>query len=776
MNVWQDASRGVDERVEALLAELTLEQKTAQLGSVWPMEPGAQTVAGTPKPRDVAPEMQSMFGGISSGGGGALPDTPGRGHLTRPFGRQPQTAAEGVRATRALQRGIMAASGHDIPAIVHEESLTGFCTYGATVYPTALAWGATFDPALVEEMAAAIGDDLRAVGVHQALSPLLDVVRDYRWGRCEETCGEDPYLVGTLGTAYVRGLQGAGVAATLKHYVGYSASKAGRNHAPVEIGRRQLEDVLLPPFELAVREGGVESVMNSYSDVDGVPAGASHFLLTEVLRDRWGFEGTVVSDYFAVLFLWLHHRLAGDPGGAAELALAAGLDVELPFTAGFSRLPDAVRAGRVPEDLVDRAVRRVLRHKVRFGLLDAGYDPDAVGDESADLDSPRNRQIARRMAEESLVLLANDGTLPLPASTRVALVGPTSAEPYSFMGCYAFPNHVLSGYSAGDGFGLPVRRLAEALADAFAEVVQADGVPIRRPETSGIPSAVEAAASADVVVLAVGDVAGLFGEGTSGEGCDVDDLRLPGAQHDLVEAVLATGTPVVLLLLTGRPYALGSYADRCAAIVQAFFPGVEAADAIAGVLSGRVNPSGRLPVGVPRTPGGQPGTYLGTRLALEPGTSSADPRPLFAFGSGLSYTTFELADLAASATEAPVDGEVEVSVTVRNTGARDGATVVPLYATDLQAQVARPVRELIGYAKVRLAAGESARVTFTVHADRFSFTGVALRRIVEPGVVELRSGTSSADLPLSVQVTLTGAVRDVAEGRVLLTPVRITPA
>jgi beta-xylosidase len=772
MTAWRDESLGIEQRVEALLAELTLEQKAAQLGSIWPMEQAAETVAGVLTPRDVAPEMQAMFGDVAGGGGRTLPQTPGRGHLTRPFGRHPQTVAEGVKATAAFQRSIMDASGHGIPAIVHEESLTGFCTYGATVFPTPLAWGATFDPAVVEEMAAAIGEDMHAVGVHQALSPLVDVVRDYRWGRCEETCGEDPYLVGTLGTAYVRGLQGAGVYATLKHFVGYSASKAGRNHAPVEIGRRQLEDILLPPFEMAVRSGGVESVMNAYSDIDGVPAGASRFLLTEVLRDRWGFTGTVVSDYFAVMFLWLHHRLADDPRGAAEIALAAGLDVELPFTTGFAALPDAVRTGGVPEELLDRAVRRVLTQKVRLGLLDAGYDPDAAGDANVDLDSPRNRDIARRMAEESLVLLANDGTLPLKPETRVGLVGPTSDQPYSFMGCYAYPNHVLSGYS-GDGIGLPVTTLGDAFREAFAAVTQAQGVPVREPDTSGIEEAVAAVASSDVVVLAVGDVSGLFGDGTSGEGCDVGDLRLPGAQHELVEAVLATGKPVVLLLLAGRPYALGAYADRCAAILQAFFPGIEAAEAITGVLTGRVNPSGHLPVGIPRQPGGQPGTYLGSRLALEPGTTSMDPRPLYAFGHGLSYTSFEVIDLELSAVEIPVDGRLDVSVTVSNTGERDGATVVQLYASDAVAQVVRPVIELIGYAKVRLVAGEARTVHFLVDADRFSFTGLELRRIVEPGVVTLSVGLGSTDRPLTASLTLTGALREVGEGRVLTTPVRL---
>jgi beta-xylosidase len=768
MLAWQDTTLPTHDRVEALLAHLTLEQKVGQLGSVWPVEADKVTVAGSSKPRDVAPEMAEMFAMTSSGA--ELEE--GLGHVTRVFGRQPQTAADGVQALREWQRKAMEVSGNDIPAIIHEESLTGFCTYGATVYPAAIAWGATFDPGLVAEMAAAIGEDMRAVGVDQALSPLLDVVRDYRWGRVEETCGEDPYVVGTLGTAYVKGLQGAGVYATLKHYAGYSASKAGRNHAPVEMGRRQFEDVILPPFEMAVREGKTESVMNSYSDVDGVPAVASSYLLTEVLRDRWGFEGTVVSDYFAAINLKEHHRVAATLAEAGRLSLAAGLDIELPFTAAFFGLVDEVRSGRLSEELIDRAVRRVLRQKVLLGLLDPDYTPETVGDPGRDLDSPHNRDIARRMAEQSIVLCSNDGVLPLASGTKVALVGPTCDEPLSFMGCYAYPNHVLRAYSE-PGYGIDIRGLKEALGAEY-RLTHAVGVPIRDLDTSGIADAVAACAGVDAVVLAVGDVSGLFGEGTTGEGCDADDLRLPGVQDQLVEAVLATGKPVVLLVLSGRPYALGAYVDRCAAIVQAFFPGAEAADAVAGVLTGRVNPTGKLPVGVPRTVGGQPGTYLGSRLALELGVSSLDARALFAFGHGLSYTSFEVSDLVLDAAEVPVDGVLEASVTVTNTGARAGAEVVQVYLTDLAATVVQPVKRLVGYVKVWLSAEESKRVTFTLHADRMSFTGIDYARIVEPGAMVLRVGTSSTDLPLEGAFALTGATRVVGEGRVLVTPVAVT--
>ena len=761
---WHDTSKPVEERAAALLAELTVAEKAAQLGSSWERPASSDADSG-----DVAP-MASAF----TGSGLDRAATDGLGHLTRIFGTEPVEVAEGVARLRASQRRVVELSRFGIPAIAHEECLTGFTAYRATVYPAAIAWGATFDPDLIGEMAEAIGEDLHSVGVHQGLSPLLDVVRDYRWGRVEETIGEDPYVVGTIGTAYVQGLQRAGVAATLKHFVGYSASRAGRNHAPVPMGRRELEDVMLPSFEMAVRLGGVESVMNSYSDIDNVPVAASYELLTHVLRDRWGFTGTVVSDYGAIAFLHLMHHVAGDLAEAGRLALTAGLDVELPQTVAYSSLAQDVAEGRVDDAVLDRAARRVLEQKIRHGLLDPGWDPETQGDPSRDLDSPRNRDIARRVAEGSIALLANDGILPLDAST-VALVGPVAGEPRSFMGCYAFPNHVL-GRHPELGTGLPVVSLAEGLAAELpsSDVVTVPGVPFLAEDRSQLEAAVEAARQADVAIVAVGDLAGMFGTGTSGEGCDSEDLSLPGLQGELVDAVLATGTPTVLLLVSGRPYALGAYASRCHAVVCALMPGVEGAAAIAGVLSGRTNPSGHLPVAIPDGPGGQPGTYLTAPLGwFSEGVSNLDPRPLYPFGHGLSYTSFAMSELTTETTAIDVAGTVRLSVTVTNTGGRAGAEVVQLYASDPVASVVRPLKQLIGYGKVTLEPGESVVVSFDVHADLFSFTGLDYRRIVEPGVIVLSAGTSSDDRPLQTTITVTGPTRVVAEGRVLTSAVSL---
>jgi beta-xylosidase len=768
--VWRDPTREADERVADLLGRLTLEEKVAQLYGVWI---GADASGG-----DMAPHQHEM---IDEPPPWAELVTTGLGQLTRPFGTAPVEPAAGAEALARMQADIVSASRFGIPAIAHEECLTGFMTWGATVYPTPLAWGASFDPQLVERMAARIGHSMRRVGIHQGLAPVLDVARDPRWGRTEETIGEDPYLVGTIGTAYVRGLQSAGIVATLKHFVGYSASRAGRNFGPVAIGPREVADVLLPPFEMAIRDGGADSVMHAYTELDGVPTAADTALLTDLLRGEWGFTGTVVSDYFGIGFLQLLHHVAADPAEAAGLALAAGIDVELPSIRCFGApLIEAVRAGTVPESLVDRAVTRVLRQKCHLGLLDpdwrplppAATDPGTdAGPVTIDLDSPADRALARQLAEESVVLLANDGVLPLPPTARIAVVGPLADEAAGMLGCYSFPSHV-GGQHPDHPTGVEIPTLLAALrADVTREAVAGD---------EEFAAAVAAAAAAEVCLAVLGDRAGLFGAGTSGEGSDAADLALPGRQGELLTALVATGTPVVAVLLTGRPYALGPWADRLAATVQAFFPGEEGGPALAGILAGRVNPSGRLPIGVPRLPGGQPAGYLGPALSHRSEVSNIDPTPLHPFGHGLSYTVFTWSDPLLDGTAVgpdpltvPTDGEFTVSTLVRNTGDRDGVEVVQLYLHDPVAEVTRPVVRMIGYARVPLSVGQSRRVEFRVHADLSAFTGRDGYRIVEPGELELMLSASSTDHRHHFAVRLAGPRRRVGHDRRMTTEVTL---
>ncbi|MFJ8884929.1 glycoside hydrolase family 3 N-terminal domain-containing protein [Streptomyces sp. NPDC102402] len=764
---WRDPSLSPEERVADLAARMTLEEKAAQLYGIW--------VGADAEGDGVAPHQNDMVDPVD------FEDitTRGLGQLTRPFGTAPVDPGVGAVALATAQARIVEAGRFGIPAMAHEECLAGFTAWGATAYPVPLAWGAAWDPELVAEMAHRIGSDMRSVGVHQGLAPVLDVVRDLRWGRVEETIGEDPYLVATVATAYVKGLESAGIVATLKHFAGYSASAGARNLAPVRAGTREMADVILPPFEMAVREGGARSVMHSYAEIDGVPVAADPALLTGLLRDTWGFGGTVVADYFGIGFLETLHKVAEGRGDAARLALTAGVDVELPTVRSYGEaLVAAVRDGLVAEELVDRALHRVLLQKCELGLLDpdrqalpsvlGGVEPERARG-TVDLDPPRNRDLARLIAERSCVLLANpQGTLPLGGAGRIAVVGPRADDPLAMLGCYSFPSHVGVQHPEVP-MGIAIPTVLEALREEFpgAGIDYAQGCDVDGAGTEGIAGAAALASGADVCVAVLGDRAGLFGRGTSGEGCDVADLSLPGRQGELLDALLATGTPVVLVLLTGRTYALGGRADRLAGCVQAFFPGEEGGPALAGVLSGRVNPSGRLPVGVPRGTGGQPWTYLQPPLGLANGVSNLDPTPLYPFGHGLSYTSFVWEAGADAPAELPTDGETDLAVTVRNTGDRDGAEVVQLYVHDPVAQTTRPDARLIGYARVPLAAGESRRVSFRFHPDLVSFTGAGGRRVVEPGDLELRFATSSdvADVQHTVRLRLTGPERTVDHRR-----------
>lgn len=732
-------------RVDELLEQMTLQEKLAQIVGFWEGHEGDS----------VAP----LQGEVASVGSIEDAFQHGLGHFTRVYGTNPIDADEAAATLWQRQRRLVTETRLGIPALVHEECLTGLSAWKAATFPTPLAWGSAFNPGLVERMGELIGESMHALGIHQGLAPVLDVIRDPRWGRVEECISEDPYVVGAMGTSYVRGLQSQGVHATLKHFVGYSASQAGRNFGPVHAGPREVADELLIPFEMAVIDGHVRSVMHSYAEIDGVPVAANPDLLTGVLREQWGFDGVVVADYFGVAFLHLLHGIAADLGEAAGQALAAGVDIELPTgDAYLAPLEEAVEDGAVDIALVDRAVRRALLQKAELGLLDATFEEDAPS--GVDLDSPAHREVARTLAEESVVLVSNDGTLPLDAAATptVAVIGPNADRASALFGCYSFANHVLAQRPGVDlGFAAPT--VLEALRETGADVSFTPGCEVDSTDTAGIDVAVAAAQQADVAVLVMGDRAGLFGRGTVGEGCDRDDLELPGVQRQLVEAVLDTGIPVVLVLVTGRPYAVDWAIERCAAVVQAFFPGEEGGTAIGRVLTGQVNPSGRLPVTLPRSAGAQPYTYLHPKLGGNGDVTNLDSTPAAPFGHGLSYTTFTRTGLTVDA-EVPTDGTITARVTVTNTGDRAGQDVVQLYGHDVQATVTRPVAQLLGFARVTLEPGQSAHVTFEVPTTRLALSDRSLRRVVEPGAIDLWVGTS-ATRESEATTTLTGGVHPV---------------
>ena len=770
---YQDPSRSVADRARDLLGRMTLDEKIAQLHAFWLL----LSEDGEHKPR-----FDSFIG---TSDGATLKDRlrQGLGQISRPLGSHGVEARKGVRALNVLQKFMVEETRLGIPVMSHEECLVGFMARGATLFPSALAYGATWDPALIERAAEAIGKEARSAGAHNVLAPVLDVSRDVRWGRTEETFGEDPYLVGVLGTRYVRGIQGErrDLLATLKHFAGHSFSEGARNHAPVHLGWREFNDTFLLPFEMATRLANPGAVMPAYHDVDNEPCHAWRLLLTEILRERWGFDGIVVADYVGVTLLHTHHGVAAGPAESAALALEAGLDIELPGDDCAPHLRAALDRGLTTLAKLDEAVSRVLTEKLRLGLFERPYtDEGAVA-----FQTPAAIEVAREVAREAVVVLENRGVLPLAPGKKVAVIGPTADDPLAMLCGYSFPVHlILSDMDeqasevvtprAGLSKALGADRVAYARGCHLVEKRQA-GAPVfpgdvpdsaavkeghypLSTRTDLIPEAVAAAKAADVAVVCVGDLAGLFQTGTVGEGSDVDSLALPGVQQALLEAVVATGTPVVVVLTAGRPYTLGGLEGKVAALVMAHQGGQEGGTAIAEVLTGAVEPSGRLTVSFPKSVGAVPYFYnhkfkaSGTPIAFHFGSR-------YPFGHGLAYTTFELSALAVERDSVPVDGELRITFTVRNTGTRPGVAVPQLYVRDRLASVVRPVKELKAFGRVALQPGQVQQVRFTVPVDMLSFTGKDGGRIVEPGEFELQLGASSADIKQRATVTVTGAVR-----------------
>jgi beta-glucosidase len=702
----------------------------------------------------------------------------GIGQITRIAGATNLGQSASAELANEIQRFLIEKTRLGIPVIVHEECLHGLLARESVCFPQSIGQAATWEPELVHAMASRLGRELRAAGAHQGLAPILDITRDPRWGRIEETYGEDPYLVAELGAAYIRGLQGEGapeerVFATGKHMVGHGLPEGGLNHAPSHIGARELEDAFLFPFEAAVRDAGLRSMMHAYDDVDGLPCVASRFLLTETLRERWGFDGIVVSDYSGIDELLTSHAMTSNRSAAAALALEAGVDVELPTTQFYgSPLADAVAGGLIEMATVDLAVARALRAKFELGLFEKPYvDPAA-----AELPLETDRALARECAVQSMVLLANDGTLPLRTDLRtVAVIGPNADSARNMQGDYAHLVHIealieMGGFGSQLPEGLTVadelagrKTILEAIrgrVNAHAEVRHSPGCGILDGDDDSIQAAVTAARAADVAIVVVGERSGLTDDCTCGEARDRLDIGLPGRQSELVAAVAATGTPVVLVLVAGRPLAIESEAAISAAVVHAWVPGEEGPEALADILFGVANPGGKLPVTVPRRTGQIPIYYghkpSGGRSHWKGPYVDGSNLPLWPFGFGLSYTRFEVGDLRFDKTVVPIDGEFTASVEVRNVGDRAGDEVVQLYVRDEEASVTRPVKELRGFKRIRLAAGEARRVSFRLAVEQMAFAGLDGRLRVEPGHVTVMVGASSQDLPCTARIEISG--------------------
>ena len=769
--IYQDPNQPIPARVDDLLQRMTLPEKVAQLCAQWLLldeqgehqDRGLEFSQGEPRP----PLGERLQNGV--------------GQITRPLGTHTVDAEPGIRALNSLQRSMMEQTRLQIPVMSHEESLVGLMVKGATLFPSALNYGHTWNPALIRNAAEQIGIEARSIGAHQVLAPVLDVSRDVRWGRTEETFGEDPYLCGLMACAYVDGIQGEerDMLATLKHYVGHSFSEGARNHAPVHIGFRELNDQFMLPFEMAVKLTNAGSVMPAYHDIDNEPCHASYHLLTEVLRNEWGFDGLIVADYGGVELLQVHHSIASDLAEAAALAFNAGLDVELPDDKASLHLIDAMNRGLIAQSTIDAAVRRVLKMKFELGLFELPY-----GECNPNLNSEEAKQLAYQVASESVVLLENrDGLLPLSPSQHVALIGPTADDPLALLGGYSFPVHLIF-VSQGDEVSAQCQSIKDQLNNRFEQLEFSKGCDILSErlanapvfpgdvdmamgqqtvspvstDTSQIKAAVEAARRADVAVVCVGDLAGLFQTGTVGEGSDTDSLNLPGVQQQLLDAVLDTGKPTVIIMTGGRPYNLQGAEKRCAAFLSAWAPGQEGARAITDILLGDTSPSGRLSLSFPKSAGAVPYYYnhklksAGTPIAYHFGSS-------YNFGYGLSYSEFDYTNLAIASREVDIAGEIEISLDVANVGKIEAAEVVQLYVRDEVATQVRPIRELKGFHKLWLRPDETRKVTFRLPVDMLNFTDSNHRRVVEPGTFSLMVGRSSSDICFSETVEVTGEKR-----------------
>jgi beta-glucosidase len=754
--IYKNAAAGVEARVEDLLARMTLEEKVAQMQSIWEDKREVFDAKLELDPHKMAQKFPNGIGQFARPSDATGPASP-RVVAGRDL---PGT----IRLVNALQHYATEHTRLGIPIMFHEEGLHGYVAVGATSFPQAIALASSWDPALVRAVNVVTAREMRARGVTEALTPVVDVARDPRWGRIEETFGEDPYLVGELGVAAVEGLQGEGKAwelksgkvfATLKHLTGHGQPESGTNVGPAPYSERALREFFFPPFEKIIARTGVSAVMPSYNEIDGVPSSANVWLLRKVLRGEWDFKGAVVSDYYAIEDLQKLHHIAATSEDAAHLALNAGVDIDLPSPGAYATLTQQVRDGRVAVSSIDAAVRRLLTLKFRAGLFE---HPFADADQAAAVtDTPDARILARQAAQRAIVLLKNDGVLPLQLSAQkvpvIAVIGPNAAVAR------------LGGYSSQPPIAVSIIEGIRAKVGARAKVVFAQGVRITTnddwwadevqladPEENHrlIDAAVAAARGADQIILAIGDT-----EQTSREGWaathlgDRDSLDLVGEQQALFDALHALGKPLVVVLINGRPASTVTIAQQANALLEGWYPGEQGGNAMADVLFGDVNPGGKLPVTIPRSVGQLP-MFYNAKPSARRGYLFDTVAPLYPFGFGLSYTTFQIGAPQLSSDHVGIDASVRVSVPVRNTGSRAGDETVQLYVHQMVGSVTRPVKELKGFERVSLAAGETKTVTFTLTPESFRMWNFEMQRVVEPGAFEVMVGPDSVELKTTV--------------------------
>lgn len=755
---YRDPNLAPEARVADLLSRMTVEEKAAQMVGIWQKK--AELLLDDEGNFDPEKARASFPEGHGLGQVGRPSDAGSSGHEPGK-GKNARGQAE---LTNAIQRFFLENSRLGIPVIFHEECLHGQAAVDATSFPQPIGIAASFNPALVEALYAMTAEEARSRGAHQALTPVVDVARDARWGRVEETFGEDPYLVAQLGMAAVRGFQGDAtfrdrkrVIATLKHFVAHGQPEGGQNCAPANVSMRELREVFLHPFREAVQKAGAISVMASYNEVDGVPSHANRWLLRDVLRDEWGFAGFIVSDYYAIWELNYRpdthgHFVAADKREAAVLAVEAGVNIELPEPDCYQHLTELVGDGVLEEERLDDLVGPMLLWKFKLGLFDDPYVDPAEAERI--VGSELNRALALQAARETVTLLKNEGDL-LPLALEglgtIAVIGPNADRP------------LLGGYSGVPKQSVGVLEGIRARVGDRAEVVYAEGCRITKPgswnedavEASDpdedrrlIAEAAQVAAGADVIVLAIGG-----NEQTSREAWsrahmgDRTNLDLVGQQQELVDAMLATGKPVVVLLFNGRPLSINRVAEEVPAILECWYLGQEAGHAVAEALFGDFNPAGKLPITIPRSVGHLPAFY-NHKPSARRGYLFDEVTPLFAFGYGLSYTTFEITNVRLAEASIARGGSTRVLAELTNTGSREGTEVVQMYIRDRVSSVTRPVKELKGFRKITLQPGETQTVEIEVTPESLAFYDIRMEYVVEPGEFEIMVGTSSRDSDL----------------------------
>ena len=755
---YRDATLPIEERVNDLLSRMTTEEKVGQLRCTLAWDyyetDGKKVVPSEKFKKDITEGQIGMLWGTYR----ADPWT--RKSLEN--GLNPELAA---KAGNALQKYVLEHTRLGIPLFLAEEAPHGHMAIGTTVFPTGFGMAATWNPQLIERAGQVIGKEVRLQGGHISYGPVLDLTREPRWSRVEEAMGEDPTLAGEIGAAMVRGLGGGDLTqpystlATLKHFIGYGTTEGGQNGAPTFVGPRELAEQFLPPFKKAI-DAGALSVMTSYNSLDGVPSTCDRHFLTDLLRDEWHFRGFVVSDLYSIDGIYNTHHVAATRAEAGEMALKAGVDADLGALA-FADLGESLRAGKITEAELDRAVARVLRLKFEMGLFEHPYvDVKAA---RTQVRSAEHKAVALDVARASVTLLKNaQGTLPLRKDQRVAVIGPNADNVYNLLGDYTSPQEEGNVKTILTG-------ILSKLPSAQVEYVK--GCAVRDTTTSDIAAAVRAAQRADVVIVAVGGSSArdfktsyketgaavtdskTLSDMDCGEGFDRSTLDLMGHQQQLLEALAKTGKPLVVVYIEGRPLLKNWCDEHAAALLTAYYPGQEGGLAIADVLFGDYNPAGRLPVSVPRSVGQLP-VYYNKKAPLPHDYVDMTAKPLYPFGYGLSYTHFSYSNLKAAATSAT---SYDVTVDVTNDGAYDGDEVVQLYLHDEVASTSQPLKQLKHFERVFIPKGETRRVTFHLTADDFSIVGRDMKRVVEPGEFHVMVGASSEDIRQDCKIEIKGS-------------------